>query len=137
VDVGDCWDHFLVNYWYPQDLKVDFSSAQFTRGYDDLCIRMYGSKGTVDSHYGGFVRITGDSKWSRTEKDDTFRQGAITNVQNFVNSIKAGKPLNNAEPSVESNLSAILGRMAAYRQRLVTWDEMIREKEKLEANLKL
>jgi myo-inositol 2-dehydrogenase / D-chiro-inositol 1-dehydrogenase len=56
--VGDQWDHYQVTYWYPNDAKVDFSSVQFSKGYGDLCIRMYGSKGTVDSHYGGVVRIT-------------------------------------------------------------------------------
>ena len=137
VDVGDCWDHFLVEYWYPKDVKVDFSSAQFTRGFNDLCIRVYGTLGTVDSHYGGAVNINGDNPWKGSEKDDTFGQGAITNVKAFVESVRAGKFLNNAAPSVESNLTAILGRMAAYREGTVTWDEMLQAKEKLEAHLTL
>ncbi|MCZ2079197.1 MAG: Gfo/Idh/MocA family oxidoreductase [Bryobacteraceae bacterium] len=137
VDVGDCWDHFLVNFWYPNGVKVDFSSAQFTKGYNDLCIRIYGSGGTADTHYNGTVRITGDKPWDGVEKDDTFRQGAITNVRDFAASIRSGNYLNNAQDSVESNLTAILGRMAAYRESAVTWDEMMRANERLEANLKL
>ncbi|MEK7408253.1 MAG: hypothetical protein AAB225_24545 [Acidobacteriota bacterium] len=39
--------------------------------------------------------------------------------------------------SVESNLTSILGRMAAYGERLVTWEEMLRSGEKLDARLKL
>ena len=58
VDVGDCWDHFLVMLDYPNGVKVDFSSAQFTKGYNDLCARIYGTLGTLDSHYGGMLRIT-------------------------------------------------------------------------------
>jgi predicted dehydrogenase len=135
VDVGDCWDHFLVNYIYPNDVKVDFSSAQFTRGFDDLCIRLYGSQGTADTHYNGYVKITGDRPWNGTEKDDTFRQGAITNVRNFVEAIRSGKHVNNVAESVESNLTAILGRMAAYRGATVTWDEMMKSGERLKANL--
>ncbi len=137
VDVGDCWDHFLVTYSYPGDVRVDFSSAQFTKGFHDMCIRVYGTSGTVDSHYGGFVRITGDNPWPGVEKDDTFREGAIANVKNFIESIRSGRLLNNAAESVESNLTAILGRMAAYNERTVTWDEMLRSNEKLEANLRL
>lgn len=137
VDVGDCWDHFLVSFWYPNGVKVDFSSAQFTRGYSDLCIRFYGSKGTVDSHYNGAVRITGDEPWSGAEKDDTFRAGAIANIKQFVESVRTGRHLNNAEESVESNLTAVLGRMAAYQERIVTWEEMMRSEEKLEAGLRL
>ena len=136
VDVGDCWDHFLVQYWYPDDVKVDFSSAQFTKGYSDLCMRFYGSAGTVDSHYRGVVRITGDKPWTG-EEENTFNVGAIANVRSFVESIRNGKYLNNVAVSVESNLTAVLGRMAAYGERVVTWAEMMSSNEKLEANLRL
>ena len=44
VDVGDCWDHYVVTYTYPGDVVVDFSSAQFTKGFDDLRIRVYGAR---------------------------------------------------------------------------------------------
>ena len=37
----------------------------------------------------------------------------------------------------DQTLTCILGRTAAYRQRLVTWDEMLRENEKLDAKLVL
>jgi predicted dehydrogenase len=134
---GDCWDHFIATFWYPDDVKVDFSSNQYLKGYNDLCIRLYGANGTMDSHYAGYVRMTGDTKWDGTEKDDTFTGGAVTNIKNFVESIRSGKPLNNVAESVESNLTAILGRMAAYRGGTVSWDEMMRSNEKLEAGLKL
>ncbi|MFN7999407.1 MAG: hypothetical protein U0Q18_37660 [Bryobacteraceae bacterium] len=68
---------------------------------------------------------------------DCFRQGAIHNVKAFVESIRAGKPINNAVQSVDSNLNAILGRTAAYRQQMVTWDELMASEEKYEVELKL
>ncbi len=132
--VGDCWNHFIVTYWYPGDVKVDFSSAEFTKGYRDLCVRILGSAGTADSHYGGAVNIHGDNAWAGTEKDDT-HSGAIANVKNFVDSIRTGKYLNNVAESVESNLTAILGRTAAYLGRPVTWDEVLKSTEKYEAKL--
>jgi predicted dehydrogenase len=137
TDVGDCWDHFVVNFRYANEVKVDFSSAQFTRGYDDLCIRLYGSGGTADSHYGGLVRITGDKPWNGAEKDDTFNAGALTNVKNFIESIKTGKLLNNGVECCYSNLTAILGRNAAYKGSVVTWEDMLASDEKLAANLRL
>jgi hypothetical protein len=54
-----------------------------------------------------------------------------------VESVRTGKRLNNADQAAESNLTAILGSMAAYEERLVTWDEMIRSTEKWDAPLKL
>ncbi len=136
-DICDGWDHFLVQYIYPGGLQADFSSTQMHRSFGDLCVRAFGVKGGVDSHYNGLVRIVGENPWMGAEKDDTFRQGAINNVKAFIESIRAGQPINNAEQAVESTLTAILGRTAAYRGGVVTWDEMMRSEERFEANLKL
>jgi predicted dehydrogenase len=123
-DAGDAWDHFQVTYWYGEDLQADFSSNQLTNSFSDLCVRVFGIKGCADTHYGGMLRITGENAWMGAEKDDTFRQGAINNVKAFVASVREGKAINNADQAAESNLTAILGRMAAYQQRVITWEEM-------------
>jgi myo-inositol 2-dehydrogenase / D-chiro-inositol 1-dehydrogenase len=136
-NTGDAYDHFLVTYQYPNNVQVDFSSNQLHKSFSDLCIRCFGVKGVADTHYGGLVRITGEHEWMGADKDDTFRQGAINNVKAFVDSIQTGKLLNNAEQAVESNLTAILGRTAAYRNGTVTWDEMMQSGEKFHADLKL
>ncbi len=137
TDVGDCWDHFIVIYWYPNDVRIDFSSSQFLEGFHDMCMRVYGTRGTVDSHYGGAVKITGRSPWEGGNTRDIYRAGTVTNVKDFVKSIETGKYLNNAEESVRSNLTSILGRMTAYSEEVVTWDEMIEANEKLETEIKL
>jgi myo-inositol 2-dehydrogenase/D-chiro-inositol 1-dehydrogenase len=111
-NTGDAYDHFLVTYWYPNDVRVDFSSNQLTNSFSDLCVRCFGVKGCADTHYGGLIRITGSNAWLGAEKDDTFRQGAINNVKAWVDSIRTGKLLNNAEEAVRSNLTGILGRTA-------------------------
>jgi len=136
-DTGDAWDHFQVTYWYGNEVQADFSSNQLTNSFSDLCVRVFGIKGCADTHYGGLVRITGDNAWLGAEKDDTFKQGCVNNIKAFVASIRDGKPINNADQSAESNLTAFLGRMAAYQQRLVTWEEMMKSKERLHADLKL
>ena len=129
---GDMQDSFLVNYTFPNGAKVDFSGARFIKGYFDQCIRIYGTKGTLDSHYRGVIQITGDNPWKGAEADAT-REGAITNVKNFVESIRTGKDLNYAAEAVRTNRRCILGRTAGYENRIVTWDEMLKRGEKLEA----
>lgn len=123
--VGDVSDHYIVMYFYDKGAKVDFSSVQFAQGYSDLCMRLYGAAGVCDAHYNGVVRITGDHPWEGSGKDDTFRGGAIQNVKDFVNAVRGGTVLNNGEEAVRSNLTAVLGRVAALRGRPVTWDEMM------------
>ena len=136
-DAGDAWDHFLVQFAYPNAVQADFSSNQLTSSFSDLCVRIFGIDGCADTHYGGLIRITGKNEWMGAEKDDTFKGGAVENVKLFIASIREAKPIYNYEESVRSNLTAILGRTAAYRNREVTWDEMMASTEKWTADMKL
>ena len=47
----------------------------------------------------------------------------------FIESITSGKLLNEAQQGAESTLAGILGRMAAYTGKEVTWDQMMKSKE--------
>lgn len=132
-DYGDAWDHFAVTFWYPDGVHASFSSHQLNGALSDLCVRVFGIHGCADTHYGGTIRILGKNPWTGAEKDDTFRGGAIQNVKDFVASIREQKPIYNYEVSVESNLTAILGRTAAYREATVAWDEMMAANERWEA----
>ncbi len=136
-DAGDAWDHFLVTYWYKDGVHADFNSHQLTRANADLCVRAFGQKGCADTHYFGHVRILGENEWLGTEKGDTFRQGAINNIKDFVTSIRDGRPINNAEESVRSNLTAILGREAAYKGEEITWEQLLKSEDHFEVDLKL
>jgi predicted dehydrogenase len=138
TDVGDCWDHFMVNYTYPNDVLVDFDSRQFGHGYIDLCVRLFGSLGTVDSHYGGQVRIRGQKAgWRGGDTSDIYKQGAVNNIKDFEAGIRQGEYANNSLESAQSTMTCILGRMAAYRGTDATWEEMLAENERLDAHLNL
>jgi len=138
TDVGDCWDHFVVTYRYPDDVLVDFSSAQFTKGYDDLHVRVYGARGTVDSAYDGEVRLTGDLPWPGGSTKGLYTSGTVGNVQDFHAAVTGNQPLaDTLGPSLESNLTAILGRKAAYLGRAVTWDEMMQDRAPTDPKLAL
>lgn len=133
---GDTWDHYLVAYWYPDDLLIDFSSTQFIKSQGELHTRIYGDKGTAFTNYHGTVNIAGEQPWPGGEERDTFTQGARNNIKAFADSLHGGKYLNNAEESALSTLTGVLGRTAAYRGRTVTWDEMMQDNEKLDPGVK-
>ncbi|MCA9444074.1 MAG: Gfo/Idh/MocA family oxidoreductase, partial [Candidatus Omnitrophica bacterium] len=40
VDVGDCWDHFVGLFKFPNDTLISFSSKQYGKGFDDILCRM-------------------------------------------------------------------------------------------------
>jgi predicted dehydrogenase len=138
TDVGDCWDHFAVTYTYPNGAIVDFSSAQFTTGFDDLCVRLCGATGTAEAHYGGTVVVRakqGGYKGGKTAQ--IYQSGAAANIQNLCTSILNKNPVNNAQAAAESTLTAILGRTAAYTGAAVTWDHMIASRQRLDPKLEL
>ena len=62
-DAGTCSDHFNVIYTFPKDVLVAFAGTQFGAGYDDICCRMFGSQGTVDTHYSGIAHIAGHKSY--------------------------------------------------------------------------
>jgi len=138
TDVGDCWDHFVVTYWYPGEQMLDFSSSQFAGGFDDICARVYGSEGTIDTHYAGRVRIGSKSgTYPGGESPNLYEDGAVVNIKDFCASIAGAKPIDNTQESANSTMTAILGRMAAYTGRDVTWDEMVAANVKLDPKLEL
>ena len=81
---GDAFDHFAINFWYPDNVHATFSSHQLNGSFSDLCVRCFGVNGCADTHYGGLVRITSGQKdkvWNGTEKDDTFTGGCVANIK--------------------------------------------------------
>jgi myo-inositol 2-dehydrogenase / D-chiro-inositol 1-dehydrogenase len=135
TDVGNCWDHFVVTYWFPNDVLIDFSSSQFLRGFHDMCVRVFGSTGTCETHYGGDVWIHDGQPWDGGNTGPIYQEGAVNNIKDFRAGIDRGEYVNTAAESVRSNLAAILGRLAAYRGGTVTWDEMMQADEKLDGKL--
>lgn len=133
---GTCWDHFAVIYSFPNDVLVTFNSKQLGLGQDDILCRMYGSEGTIETDYFGSVSIRGNVPYKGGALVNLYREGAISNITDFRENIVYGRYANaTVAPSVRSNLTTILGRMAAYRSGRVFWDEMLRAQEKLEPDL--
>jgi predicted dehydrogenase len=133
---GTCWDHFSVAFTFPQDVLVTFCSKQLGDGWDDICCRMYGTEGTLDSHYFGEVSIRGRLPYRGGKIPNLFTDGAASNIATFHESITRGDWSNpTVAPSVRSNLTTILGRTAAWRSARVSWDEMMSANEELRADL--
>jgi len=136
TDVGDCWDHFNVIFNYPEDVTLNFCSKQGGKGYKDIACRVYGSRGTIDTHYGGTVNIRGQAPYKGGETPDIYRMGAVHNIADFHENITKGRFANTTvAPSVRSNLTTIIGRAAAYSHGYTTWDQVINANEKLRADL--
>jgi predicted dehydrogenase len=134
---GSCWDHFSVIFTFPEEVIVTFASKQFGAGHDDIVCRMFGPKGTIDTHYAGSVSIRGEVPYEGGKSEQLYRDGAASNIATFYDDITQSRFSNSTTaPSVRSNLTTILGRMAAYKRAEVTWEHMMKSTERLDPKLR-
>ena len=136
---GTCWDHFVVYYQYPEKVGVQFSGRQF-KGHgtaEGIKNRMFGSKGVLETEYGGTVLIRGENYYNGGKTPEIYESGAVANIAAFHKAIVEGDFRNpTVAPSVQSNLITVLGRKSAYENRVVTWAEILKDGERLVADLK-
>jgi len=134
---GSIWDHFAVNYAFPDDFVLSFTCIQSIPGVkDEISCRVFGADGVIDTDYFGDVWIKGSKPYEGGSTGNLYTTGAQTNIREFYEFVTKGNCENaTVAPSVRSNLTAVLGRMAGYRGGEITWNEMIQSGEKLEIDL--
>lgn len=126
---GDCYDHFAVTFWFPNDLAVAFSGTQCITGHGGIFCQVYGPVGTAFTNYGGWVgiRAKGGKSYKGGNTGPIFQAGAITNMKAFHRDIAAGNVANETvAPSVRSNLTSVLGREAAYANGIVLFADLLK-----------
>lgn len=133
-------DHFILTYTYPGDVHVSFNSNQFrNKGYRQQGERFFGSKGVAETMQSGPAIITSNKDRGEKVFDSpvNLNQAVGAKMKALVESIKSGKFENQAEQGAETTLTTILGRMAAYSGRELTWDAMLRSGQKWNLRLNL
>ena len=118
---GHIYDHFAVEYEYASGARM-FSQ----------CRQMNGCEGKVEEAAVGTKGTSNCKDWIRTSDKQLayrFREQEVNAYQqehqDLIDSIRGGKPLNEAKAVAESTLTGIMGRESAYSGRSITWEEMI------------
>jgi predicted dehydrogenase len=124
---GHIYDHFAVEYEYPNGVRM-FSQ----------CRQMNGCEGKVEEAVVGTKGASNCKDWIRAaDKQLLWRfRDKDTNPyqqehQDLIDSIRRGKPLNEAQAVAESTLTGIMGRESAYSGRSIEWDEAIKSSMRL------
>ena len=143
---GDIWDNYQVDYTYPNDVHFSFASTQFgTDNVFDAGLKLFGVSGSATCPYSGPIGITGPNAWSWQESEgttpgsgkfaangaflDNLKYADRDKERTFIASIVSGPAHNQIADGVDTALSCILGRMAGYQKREVTWEEMLKANE--------
>ena len=118
-EVGQIWDHFAVEYEYKNGVKMH-SYCRHIPGDNDVSEAVVGTKGNcrVNSYL-----ING----SQAGEDNL--NAYVQEHIDLLNSIRAGKPINELKQVTESTFTAIFGRNAAYACKNLKWDDALAANE--------
>jgi myo-inositol 2-dehydrogenase/D-chiro-inositol 1-dehydrogenase len=128
---GNIFDHFTVVYEYANGVKA-FSQCRQMKGCAGGTIdHVIGTKGQAElmKH-----KIDGESGSWEHPHPELYDLGAayVQEHRELYQSIRAGKPMNEAERSAYSTLMGIMGREAAYTGQKLTWKQMLESKQNLQ-----
>lgn len=120
---SEMWDNMCIDYVYPGNRLVSFMCRQLPDSDNDNSNVIHGTEGTCYIPAGsGTSRIV-----DRSGKEIWSLKGSISDAyeqehKDLVDSIRAGKPIVELRQTADSSLTAVMGRLAAYTGKLVTWD---------------
>ena len=151
--VGDCWDTYRVDFEYPNGVHLSFASKQFgDYGLFEAGLKFFGADGYASAPYAGPVLIGGAKEWAWNDPEAATAQGKFAangafsdnlkfadrdKERTFIESITSGKCHNEIAAGVETALSCMLGRMAGYQKREVTWEELLAHGETYELGMNM
>ena len=127
---GNIYDHFEVNYLFPNGYRVFLANRQATGCYNGTFDYVMGTDGTLLLG-GGPARIEatdGKIKWQfQGEEYDMYQREHDV----LFAAIRSGKPKNDDLNLATSTLLALMGRHAAYSGQQVTWEQALNSQVKL------
>jgi myo-inositol 2-dehydrogenase / D-chiro-inositol 1-dehydrogenase len=150
---GDCWDNYQVDFTYPDEVHFAFASTQFGNPGFNAGLSLYGGNGSATVPYAGPVQVTGSQPWVWQDSmnttaapakfaangsfEDNLKFADRDKERTFIESITSGQCHNQIAAGVETALSCMLGRMAGYEKREVTWEELLANGESYKLGMDL
>jgi myo-inositol 2-dehydrogenase/D-chiro-inositol 1-dehydrogenase len=120
-DSGQIYDHHVVEYTYADDTRMLSQCRHQPDCWSSVSEHAHGASGVCEVNAG---RITGEGGWDwryRAERVDPYQ---VEHDRLFA-AIRADLPHFEAENGANATMTAILGRLATYSGKVVTWDEAL------------
>ncbi|MFN4147082.1 MAG: Gfo/Idh/MocA family protein [Runella sp.] len=126
---GHIFDHFAVTYEYANGAKGFHVSRQQENTERSYLVETFGTKGRAMANCSRNEHtINGPNPWVYAGVQNDMYQ---TEHNELFASIRKGKPINDGEYMAKSTMLAIMGRMAAYTGKRITFEEAMNSTEKL------
>jgi myo-inositol 2-dehydrogenase / D-chiro-inositol 1-dehydrogenase len=115
-DHGEIFDHHFVEFEYADGSRL-FSQCRHQPGWSSVSEHAQGTMGRADI---GRYLIQGAETWRyRTEEPDAYQE----QQRALFRAIRENEPMNEADFGAMSTMTAILGRMCTYSNRMLTFEE--------------
>lgn len=129
IDDGEIFDHHQVEYDYADGSKVFSYCHHWGGAWSSVSEHAHGTKGYADL---AGKRIEGAKAWKferarGEESNDPYQREHDV----LFDAIRNDKPFNEAVVGAQATMTAILGRMATYSGREITWDAALASDENL------
>ncbi|MEX2140929.1 MAG: Gfo/Idh/MocA family oxidoreductase [Pirellulales bacterium] len=123
-DTGETFDHHYVEFEYADGSRMYSQCRHIPNCFNSVSEHAHGSNGYCDISRYVIEPKSGGERWryGRARGDaNPYKQEHI----DLLDSIAAGKPINEAEYGAKSSMTAILGRMCTYSGQELTWDQAL------------
>jgi myo-inositol 2-dehydrogenase/D-chiro-inositol 1-dehydrogenase len=126
---GNCYDNFSVDFLYDREVHMNSMCRQINDCADKVAEYLRGTSGYTNCA-NTILDPDGNSLYAYEIPVDENGEPTVNNGYDqehvdLVAAIRTGEQIVEAEETARSNMTAIMGREAAYTGKNVTWEEMM------------
>ncbi len=126
-EYGEIYDHHFVEFTYADGSKMYSQCRHIEDCWNSVSEHAHGTEGEADISGGKIYDTDGKMIW----KTDGKRNGHQEEHHDLFASIRRGEIPNEGEYGAKSTMTAILGRMATYSGKQISWEDAIKSELKL------
>ncbi len=134
IDHGQIFDHHFVEFSYASGAVISSQCRHQTGTASRVDEVFQGSNGSVVTGKGEMTDLSGNIKYKYPNKRNEDPNPYQVEHDKLFQSIRNNEVINDVEYGAKSTMTAIMGRMATYTGKNITWDQAINSKEMLVPN---
>ena len=134
IDHGQIFDHHFVEFSYASGAVISSQCRHQTGTASRVDEVFQGSNGSVVTGKGEMTDLSGNIKYKYPNKRNEDPNPYQVEHNKLFQSIRNNEVINDVEYGAKSTMTAIMGRMATYTGKKITWDQAINSKEMLVPN---
>ena len=131
IDHGQIFDHHFVEFTYASGAVISSQCRHQTGTASRVDEVFQGSNGSVVTRKGEMTDLDGNIKYKYPNKSNEDPNPYQVEHDKLFQSIRNNEVINDVEYGAKSTMTAIMGRMATYTGKKITWDQAINSKEML------